>query len=252
MREEEFISALSQESESEESVRRLRAGIPLGRDMAGNFVFSQKRERPFTVRHTCVTGARRTAFIRRLLITLSCLYDKTEANFLILSPRAEYGELLRLYSADVTVPFVRLKSDLEKAMECVRELISMYTLQSGYPRLFLILDGLEELPDCNLNGDFEEYRAFFDLVARNANIEIISGVELMKSIFSGYPGTFVGVGNCLVTTREEGKADVTYVGEDSSLSMPTAMFFPDSPSITETVIFLNSLPSKVREEGGAQ
>ena len=243
MREEEFISYLSEESKSEEGVRRLRAGVPLGRDLGGNTVFSQKRERPFTVRHTCVTGLRRTAFIRRLIITLSCLYERDEANFLIVSPRAEYGELLRLRSADVTVPFIRVKSDLDKVMDCVRELVRMYQTEKGHPRLILVLDGLEELEGCNKNGDLEEYRAFFDLTLRNENVEIITGAELMKSIFSGYPGAFVGVGNCLVTTREEGKADVTYVGDVSSLSMPTAMSFPDSPSVTETIIFLNSLPA---------
>ena len=119
----------------------------------------------------------------------------------------------------------------------------MYQTEKGHPRLILVLDGLEELEGCNKNGDLEEYRAFFDLTLRNENVEIITGAELMKSIFSGYPGAFVGVGNCLVTTREEGKADVTYVGDDSSLSMPTAMSFPDSPSVTETIIFLNSLPA---------
>ena len=66
----------------------------------------------------------------------------------------------------------------------------------------------------------------------------------MRSIFSGYPGAFVGVGNCLVTTQGNGKADITYVGEDSSLSMPTPILFPDEPNITETVILLNSLAAK--------
>lgn len=106
--------------------------------------------------------------------------------------------------------------------------------------LIIALDGLENLPDCNANGDLEEYRAFFDLLARKKDVLCITGIELIRSIFSGYPGAYVGVGNCLVTTREDGKADVTYVGEDASLTMPTPMSYSATPSITETLIALNA------------
>ena len=249
MREEEFISLLSEMTGTETGVGRLRMGVPLGVDSAGNVVLSQKFERPKTFRHTCVTGNRRTTFIRRLMLTLTCLYEKDEANFFVISPRVEYGELLRLLGADVTVPFVRDKVDLAKVVACLRELVDMYRLgNGGYPRLILVLDGLEELEGSNKNADLEEYREIFDIVMRMENVDVITGAELMRSIFSGYPGAFVGVGNCLVTMREEGKADVTYVGEDSSLSMPTPMSYPDSPSVTETVILLNSLPKTVSGE----
>lgn len=243
MRTEEFITLLSKSAQGEDGYNKLRNGLPLGLDAAGEIVCSQTRERPF-VRHTCVTGVKRTAFIKRFIVALSCLYEKDEANFLVLSPRSEYGELLRLKSLDITVPYVREKADLESAKACVLELLHMHTTGKGYPRLFLVLDGLEELDGCNQNGDLEEYRAFFDVLARRENVDVITGAELMKSIFSGYPGAFVGVGNCLVTTREEGKADVTYVGDDSSLSQPTAVRVPDSPSVMETVIFLNALSTE--------
>lgn len=241
MRAEEFITFLSKKT-AEGALETLRSGLPLGVDAAGEAVLSQICEHSFTPNHTCVTGVRRTAFIKRLLITLSCLYEKSEANFLVLSPRAEYGELLRLKSMDITVPYVRTKTDLEKAKACVRDLTAEYARSSGYPKLFLVLDGLEELPEANANGDLDEYREFFDMLAREKNVAIISGAELIKSIFSGNPGVFVGVGNCLVTTREEGRADVTYVGEDSSLSMPVALQYPDSPSVLEFIIYLNALP----------
>ena len=107
--------------------------------------------------------------------------------------------------------------------------------------MFLVLDGLESIEGCNANGDLEEYRAIFDLFPRRSDVDVITGVDLMKSIFSGYPGAFVGVGNCLVSLREDGKADVTYVAEDGGLSLPTPIHYPSHPSITETVIFLNSL-----------
>ena len=241
MRTEEFIASLSGVYYNEEDLKKLRASIPLGRDEGGNLVLSQKSDRQHIIRHTCVTGTRRTAFIKRLVITLSCLYNPAEANFLILSPKMEYGELLRLEAIDATVPFVRVKSDLESGVKCIRELVELHIRERGCPRLILVLDGLEDLPDCNKNADFEEYRAIFDIVARQPFVDIITGADLMKSIFSGSPGAFVGIGNCLVTTRESGKADVTYVGEDSSLSLPTRMDYPDSPEIAETVTLLNAM-----------
>ena len=244
MRAEEFISSLLKSCEDDGDIKRLQESVPLGWDSVGNTVYSQKRESPFTVRHTCVTGARKTAFIKRLLLTLSSLYEKSEINFFVLSPFTEYGELLRLQNADFTVPYINEKSDLEKAKACVLELLALRAREKGCPKLLLVLDGLETLAGCNKNGDLEEYRDFFELIARRSEEEIISGADLIKSIFSGYPGAFVGVGNCLVTTREENKADVTYVNDDSSLSLPTVMSYPDTPSVTETVIYLNSLPTK--------
>ena len=244
MRSEEFITSLTSFCKEEEDLQVLRQSLPLGKDVTDTLVLAQKQEKSFMFRHTCVTGVKRTAFIKRLICTLSCLYEKEEANFLILSPKREYGELLRLLHADITAPYLRDKADVEAGLTCVKELVSLHDRERGCPRLILIVDGLEEIEGCNRNGDLEEYRDFFDAVSRRKNIEIISGVELMRTIFSGYPGAFVGVGNCLVTTLEEGKADVTYVGEDSSLSMPTPIRFPDAPSITETVIYLNSLTQK--------
>ena len=242
MRTEEYISFLMEKGQ--ENVQKFRDGTPLGLDATDGVIFSQTREHPFTVRHTCVTGVGRTAFIKRLLIALSFLYEKTAANFLVLSPRLDYGELIRLHGLDITAPFLRQKSDLDAAMRCVQELVDLHTRERGCPKLFLVLDGLEELEGCNKNGDLEEYRNFFELLARQKNIEVVSGAELIKTIFSGYPGAFVGVGNCLVTTRESGKADVTYVGDDSSLSLPSLLRYPDAPSFTETVIWANAEQAK--------
>ena len=242
MKMDEFITSLSALAENDEKFEELRRGLPLGVDIVGNVVLSQKRERPLTVRHTCVTGVGRSVYIRRMLIAASCLYEKSEVCFFVISPRAEYGDLLRLRSIDVTVPYINTKSDLGLAVDTIKELLRQREYGNGYPRLILVLDGLEELPDCNANGDLEEYREIFDLFARRADVDVITGADLMKSIFSGYPGAFVGVGNCIVSLREEGKADVTYVDDDASLSLPTPMNYPAEPSITETVIFLNSLP----------
>lgn len=81
----------------------------------------------------------------------------------------------------------------------------------------------------------------YDLNRDAGKVEIVTGVDLLKSIFSGYPGAFVGIGNCLVTPKGEGKADVTYVNTDSSLTLPAEISFPDSPSLAETIDFFNSL-----------
>lgn len=240
MRSDAFISSISQLSGDDAKFEELKKGLPLGEDSVGNILLSQKREKPLTVRHTCVTGPGRGECIRRLLLTASCLYEKSEATFLVLSPKTEYGELLRLRNMDVTVPYIRTKSDLNFAVETLKELLHQRSYGRGYPKLFLVLDGLESLPECNRNGDLEEYREIFDLFTRRTDIDVISGVDLMRSIFSGYPGAFVGVGNCLVTTREHGKADVTYVGEDASLSLPTAMTYPDLPTVEETIMAFNA------------
>ena len=145
------------------------------------------------------------------------------------------------------MPFIREKGDVELAVETVKALLAQRENGKGYPHLFLVLDGLEELSACNRNGDFEEYREIFELFNRRKDVDVICGADLMRSIFSGHPGAFVGVGNCLVTIREEGKADVTYVGDDISLSMPVPITYPSEPSVMETVIYLNALPTSGSE-----
>ena len=239
MRSDEFISRLLSQTENVER-ENLRKGVPLGIDASGQTVFAQSNAQTRTLRHTCVTGLGRSAFLRRTLFTLSTLYKKEEACFFVLSPKTEYGELLRVNGMDVTVPYLRNKEDFFLALETVKELLRQRETGRGYPYLILVLDGLEELPECNLNGDLEEYRLVFELFTRREQAEVLVGADLLKSIFSGYPATFVGAGNCLVSLREEGKADVTFVKEDGTLSLPVPIRYPSEPSTTETVIFLNS------------
>ena len=241
MRSDAFISSISALASDDKKFEELKTGLPLGEDTVGYILVAQKREKPLTVRNTCITGVGRCGFIRRFLLTISCLYEKSDACFFILSPRQEYGELLRLRNMDVTVPYIRTKSDLNLAVETIKELLRLREFGKGYPHLFLVLDGLEELPECNRNGDLEEYRQIFDFFARRTDVDLICGADLMRSIFSGYPGAFVGVGNCLVSIREEGKADVTYVGDDASLSLPIPMRYPTEPAFTETIIYFNAL-----------
>lgn len=242
MRSEEFIAKISQAVAEKENLETLRKGIPLGVDAQGNVVLAKKRACAYN--QVCVTGVKRSAFICRTLLTLSCLYDKDEAQFLILSPREEYAELLRLRNMDVTVPYLRSVADLESVKNTVKELLMMRENGSGYPRLCLVLDGLEELTEVDGSYNFEEYREFYNLVMRKEEVEIISGLNLARSIFVGYPGALVGIGNCLVSMNGEGKADVTYVNDDVSLSQPVPITFPNTPSLMESILFLNALPKE--------
>ncbi len=245
MRTEEYISFLIEKSKGDKE--KFRSATPIGRDLTDGVVFSQKMPRALAFKHTCVTGVGRTAFIKRLILALSFFYDKTEANFLVVSPHTEYGELIRLHGLDITVPFIREKADLQGVEQCVKELTELHARERGCPKLYLVLDGLEELDGCNKNGDLEEYRNIFDSIARQPNIEVITGADLIKTIFSGYPGAFVGIGNCLVTAQGNGKADYTFVNDDSSLSMPAPLHYPDTPSFIETVIWANAEQGKPQE-----
>ena len=128
-------------------------------------------------------------------------------------------------------------------MTTIKELLAQREDGKGYPHLFIVLDGLEELGESDRNSDLEEYRNIFDLFTRREDVDVICGTELMRSIFSGYPGAFVGVGNCLVSLREDGKADVTYVNDDATLSLPIPVHYPNEPSVMETIIYLNALPT---------
>jgi hypothetical protein len=242
MRTEEMIEKISKEAKDNVRFEELKMGVPLGINAAGEIVLAQKRLKPVTVRNTCVTGANKTQFIRRLLITLSCINIADEACFIVLSPNAEYGELLRLGSVDFTVPYIRTKADVAQAMATLKELLYMRETGGGYPHIFLVLDGLESLTDCNKNSDLEEYSAILDLFMRRTDVDVICGVDLGRSIFAGCPGTFLGKGNCLVTARESGKADVTYVNEDASLTLPMPITYANEPTVMESIIYLNALP----------
>ena len=238
-----FMKVIFHDTEENGKLEEYKLGFPIGQDKKGGVLLAQKHDKPLTIRNTCATGVGRTDFLRRLIITLSCLYEKEQACFFVLSPREEYGELLRLHSLDITVPYIHGKEDLDKAMDTLKELMRMRATGMGYPRLFVVLDGLEDLPDVPKNGELSEYRAVYEILSHKPGVDIFTGVDLSKSIFAGYPGVFLGIGNCLVTTHESGKADVTYVGEDSSLTLPTPMVYPNAPTVGERVKFLNAGPS---------
>ncbi len=241
MRSDEFIGLLPNPSTESEQFERVRKNIPLGVDAVGQVVCARKTERAFSARHLCVTGGNRSEFIRRLLITAACLYERSKLCVFVLSPKTEYGELLRMKSMELTLPYVRTKADFDRGVDTLKELLRLRESGKGYPRLLLVVDGIEDLEGCNRNDDLEEYRSLLDLLARQESVDIVTGVELTKTIFANLPAAFVGVHNCLVATRETGKADVTFVSEEISLSMPLPVTYPSAPSVTETVLLFNSL-----------
>ncbi|MBQ8319882.1 MAG: hypothetical protein IJX81_03285 [Clostridia bacterium] len=239
MRTEELIETLSGISKNNPAeFERLRAGIPLGVDSFGGVAVSHRENKIERYHHTCVSGAYKTEFIKRLVLSLACLYERGEAAFLIVSPFLTYGELMNLKNADVTVPFIRGGEDLKQVLDCLQGLVRTRGEGTPAPKLFVVLDGIETLTE----GDtaLVSYRPFLDTVG-TTGIEIISGVELQKSVFGGYPGGFVGVGNCLVTTDAEGTADLTYVNLDTSMSLPKTVSYPSLPSVSESIAFFNGI-----------
>ncbi|MBQ8885730.1 MAG: hypothetical protein IJY62_05135 [Clostridia bacterium] len=241
MRAEEFIELLS--GEAKRNVYRfenLRECIPLGLSGTGEFIVSHKEERPDWYHHTCVTGGSRGDFIRRLILTLACVYDKSEAQFLLLSPNAEYGELLRLKNADVTVPYVKTAAELSEALKTVLELVRMRSQSEGYPKLIIVLDGLEQLKGAAYTDVTELYSVWIEAL-RGGVLELIMGLDLTESIFAPQPGAFVGIGNALVTTKGGGKADVTHVGADSALSLPREIDYPSLPALSDAIDYFNLL-----------
>ncbi len=243
MRTEEYISMLSDvaDPDDEEKFGQFRKSLPLGVDADGKIVRASAFEGMTILKNLCVTGARREEFICRTLIALSCLYDREEAHFLVVSPNTIYAEMLRLNNIDATVPYIRTLEDLDLVKQCIYDIFVARRTGGGYPRLFVVLDGLEELPGANRNKNLSEYSEIFNMLMQRSDTEVICGVDLMRSIFSGCPGGFIGIGNCLVTALETGKSDVTYVANDASLTQPRTIVYPSEPSVTESIRLLNTL-----------
>ena len=243
MRTEEFIQKVSGQADDNARFEEIRKGVPLGEDVNGEVVLAHKNGLVYTAHNTCVTGNHKTQFIRRLLLSLACLYEADEACFIVVSPHVEYGELLRLSGSDFTIPYIRKKEDVAPVLKTLKELLFMRSNGAGYPHIFLVLDGLESLEEGKVNVDLSEYSAILETLIGVTGVDVICGMDLGRSIFAGCPGTFLGRGNCLVTANEIGRADVTYVNEDASLTMPMQIMYPSEPSVLESIMYLNSLPT---------
>ena len=158
----------------------------------------------------------------------------------ILSKKSDYGELLYAKTIDLTLPFIRTQEDFELAVKSIKDLIASDEQGNYRRKTFIVIDGIESLTKSALLNDLENYRNLLDYLTLKQKVDVITGVDLMQSIFSGNPGVFVGFGNCLITVQSPEKADVTYVNVDCSLSTPTAFEYPSSPTFLETVASLNT------------
>lgn len=214
--------------------QRLRDSLPLGEYSDGEYVLSHRVVDAERYHHTCVTGALRAEFISRLLLTLSGLYKKSESVFFIVSPNLSYGQFMKLKDSDFIVPFVTSSGDIPPILEAVRTLAKMREEKSSGAKTFLILDGLESLESEEKRFSLDCYRSFFEAVG-TSGIEVITGVDLARTIFAGYPSTFVGIGNCLVAPSVGGEMDVTYVGVDGTVGLPKKCQYPSLPALLECI-----------------
>ena len=236
----DFISRIKGETRVDpQRFQRLRESLPLGEYADGEYVLSHRIPEIERYHHTCVTGALRAEFISRLLLTLSGLYEKSEAVFFIVSPNLSYGRLMQLSDSDFIIPFLTSAQDLPPILEAVRSLAAMRQGKRTGAKTFLVLDGLESLEPEEKRSSLECYRPFFEAVG-TTGIEVITGVDLARTIFAGYPSTFVGIGNCLVTPSVGGGMDVTYVGIDGSVALPKKCQYPSLPSIEECIELRNA------------
>ena len=237
METEKFLTELATIAQNNEyRFDDLRARLPLGSDSDGKIILSalKSSENGFSpaFRHTCVVGTARTEFIRRLILTLSSVYDRGQSAFLVLSAKREYAELLRLKRADLVAPVLSSVKDVWTAVGFAR---AQARLRRGngknvFGNLFFVLDGLENFA----NGGLDCYLPFFK-IATECGAHVITGVDLKSSVFADSPEQFVGAGNSLVTAMTEGVAGITYVKEDGGLTLPASFAFPSSPTVLEAV-----------------
>ena len=222
----DFIALLSETAvKNEYRFENLRERIPLGVYTAGEIATAHREEKPERYHFLIATGDDRRAFVFQLLLSLACFYDENEASFLILSPHSEYAPLLELSSADFSVPYIRTKEDFDLALSTISSLSVMRKLKSGYPRLIVVCDGLEEVQGLKFDDVTDPYLQVLDAVGA-IRAEVIAAVDLTASKFCSFPGAVAGIGNCVVSTKADGKADVTQVGADSSLGVPRQMEYP--------------------------
>ena len=240
---EDFFKQLaSVAGDSPERFNEIIERLPLGLDLEKRFVFARNLstvDMPVGAlsRHTCVVGTGRSAFIRRLILTLVGVHDEGKISFVIASPKREYAELLKLKRTDVFIPVLKSVDDLWNVIRVCRE---QSDLRVGggekiYGKLVIVADGLEEFT----NGALDCYLPFFSMTKTGA--ELITGVDLVGSVFSSSPQSFVGNGGCLITVTNRGVADVSRVSLSGELELPTPFEYPSEPSLSEVISLVNEV-----------
>ena len=219
MRKEEWISRLKSIENSGASLGQ----VPLGWDGAGEVVFSHRKNRRDRYCHTCATGALRTPFLMDTVLSLAAAYGFAGARFLVLSPKREYANLLTAKGADIIVPYLQTESQFEKLKTLAYAEADARKKNPNLPRLFVVVDGWEKLPFLPRDNAFTYLREVIAYLSGGA--EIFTAIDFKDSIFEGFEGAFIGVGNSLVSVDENGKADVVHVGEDCGLDVPVSIAY---------------------------
>lgn len=240
---EEFFKHLaSVAQDSAERFEEIIERLPLGLDSEKRFVFARSVsdvDLPVGVAssHTCVVGTGRSAFIRRLILTLVGVHDEGRIAFVIVSPKREYAEFLKIKRADVFMPVLKSVDDLWGVIRVCKEQADL-RMGGGdriYGKLVIVADGLEELT----GGALDCYLPFLSLTA--SGVELITGVDLVGSVFSASPQSFVGNGGCLITVTNRGVADVSRVNFSGELELPRPFEYPSEPSLSESISLVNEV-----------
>jgi hypothetical protein len=135
------------------------------------------------------------------------------------------------------MPVLNSVDDLWEVIRICREQADL-RVGSGeniYGKLVIVADGLEELT----GGGLECYLPFFAFSESGA--ELITGVDLVGSVFSASPQSFVGSGGCLITVTNRGYADVSRVDSSGSLELPSPFEYPSEPSLLDAIAFVNEV-----------
>lgn len=240
---EEFFKHLATiASDDPERFDSMIERLPLGLDSEKRFVFARADEgaclpTEARSRHTCVVGTGRSAFIRRVLLTLIGACDEGGIAVVVVSPKREYAELLKLKNADVFIPVLTSVDDLWEVIRICREQADL-RLGDGraiFGKLIVVVDGLEDF----VGGGLECYLPFFALSAMG--VELITGVDLVGSVFSASPQSFVGSGGCLISVTNRGFADISRVSASGEMSLPSPFEYPSEPSLSEAVALVNEV-----------
>ena len=248
MKLEEWIGSLSEEAKKNAyRFEMLRDCIPLGFFSGGEIALAHLKQQPERNHFTFASGEHGKEFIQNLALSLAVLYDRSEAQFLLLSPRSELKPLLKLQNADINALYVQTEQDFSLAVEGIKALANLQKRGVGYPKLIVVAEGLEEIDGIYQDDITEPYIRLHEALGDSV-CELSATADLNQSRYFTFPGAFLGIGNCLVATKTPGKADVTHVGADSSLSLPREISYPHEDSLEESVSFFNGL----EQEGESQ
>ncbi|MBQ9729669.1 MAG: hypothetical protein IJV80_02540 [Clostridia bacterium] len=197
--------------------------IPLGVSAQGETVYAHLSANAERYRHVCVSGKERTAFLQWFIRGVFQKYPARGALVIVLSPLSSYGAFLREKNADIIVPYLSSIQEFSRVLEGFSPLIE--TLKKGNKRpVFFVVDGLELLAGASEDKLLKNYTAVIEKTA-GTEIEVLTGVEMEKSAFSGNPGVFVGAGNALLSADEQKVAFFTRVESDFTLGAPVPIYY---------------------------